>query len=33
MSEQEPANPFLPAELAERLRALHERLGELRGRL
>jgi hypothetical protein len=33
MSERDHADPFLPAELAERLRALHERLGELRGRL
>ncbi len=33
MSEQVHADPFLPAELAERLRALRARLGELRGRL
>ena len=33
MSEQANANPALPAELAERLRAQRARLGELRGRL
>jgi hypothetical protein len=33
MSEQAHSNPFLPAELAERLRAQRARLCELRGRL
>ena len=33
MSEQVHADPFVPAELAERLRTLRDRLGELRGRL
>jgi hypothetical protein len=33
MSEQANTDPFLSAELAERLRCLRERLGELRGRL
>lgn len=33
MSERAQVDPFLPAELAERLRAQRARLGELRGRL
>jgi hypothetical protein len=33
MSEKAHTDPFLSAELAERLRCLRERLGELRGRL
>jgi hypothetical protein len=33
MSDQAHTDPFLSAELAERLRGLRDRLGELRGRL
>ena len=33
MSDQAHPDPFLSAELAERLRSLRDRLGELRGRL
>ncbi len=33
MSEQTHNDPFLSAELTERLRGLRDRLGELRGRL
>jgi len=33
MGEQSQTDPFLSAELAERLRCLRDRLGELRGRL
>lgn len=33
MSEQPHATPFLPGELAERLRGLRARVDELRGRL